>query len=55
MMLKRRGTAGFIKNRLIRIAGPLAVFWGPVMGVSTGVGPPDSISAVVPAPMASPR
>ncbi|WEK58292.1 MAG: acyltransferase family protein [Candidatus Brevundimonas phytovorans] len=32
MMLKRRGTAGFLKNRLIRIAGPLAVFWGPVMG-----------------------
>lgn len=32
MMLKRRGMAGFIKNRLIRIAAPLAVFWGPVMG-----------------------
>ncbi|PQZ83805.1 MULTISPECIES: acyltransferase family protein [unclassified Brevundimonas] len=32
MMLKRRGTMGFIKNRLIRIAGPLAAFWGPVMG-----------------------
>jgi len=32
MMLKRRGTAGFIKNRLMRIAAPLAVFWGPVMG-----------------------
>ncbi|WP_313102923.1 acyltransferase family protein [Brevundimonas sp.] len=31
MMLKRRGTAGFIKNRLIRIAGPLAAFWGPVL------------------------
>lgn len=31
MMLKRRGTAGFVKNRLIRIAGPLAAFWGPVM------------------------
>ena len=31
MMLKRRGTAGFIKNRLIRIAAPLAAFWGPVM------------------------
>lgn len=31
MMLKRRGTAGFIKTRLIRIAGPLAAFWGPVM------------------------
>ena len=31
MMLKQRGAAGFIKNRLIRIAGPLAAFWGPVM------------------------
>lgn len=31
MMLKRRGTAGFIKDRLIRIAGPLAAFWFPVM------------------------
>ena len=31
MMLKRRGAMGFIKNRLIRIAGPLAAFWGPVM------------------------
>ncbi|MNK84302.1 Glucans biosynthesis protein C [compost metagenome] len=31
MMLKRRGTSGFVKNRLIRIAGPLAAFWGPVM------------------------
>ncbi|MFZ4166915.1 acyltransferase family protein [Brevundimonas sp. NPDC058933] len=32
MMLKRRGALGFIKNRLIRIAGPLAAFWGPMMG-----------------------
>lgn len=32
MMLKRRGAMGFIKNRLIRIAAPLAVFWGPVLG-----------------------
>nr|WP_312294396.1 acyltransferase family protein [Brevundimonas diminuta] len=32
MMLKRRGAAGFIKDRLIRIAGPLAAFWAPVMG-----------------------
>ncbi|MFK0300124.1 acyltransferase family protein [Brevundimonas sp. NPDC090276] len=31
MMLKRRGAAEFIKNRLIRIAGPLAAFWGPAM------------------------
>lgn len=31
MMLKRRGVMGFIKDRLIRIAGPLTVFWGPVL------------------------
>lgn len=31
MMLKRRGAMGFIKDRLIRIAGPLAAFWFPVM------------------------
>lgn len=31
MMLGRRGTPGFIKDRLIRIAGPLAVFWTPVL------------------------
>jgi glucan biosynthesis protein C len=37
MMLKRRGTAGFIKNRLIRIAGPLAAFWGPVMAAIVAV------------------
>jgi len=31
MMLDRRGTFGFIKDRLIRIAGPLASFWTPVL------------------------
>jgi hypothetical protein len=31
MMLGRRGTLGFIKDRLTRIAGPLAVFWTPVL------------------------
>ena len=31
MMLKRRGVMGFIKDRLVRIAGPLAAFWGPVL------------------------
>lgn len=31
MMLKRRGVMGFIKDRMIRIAGPLAAFWFPVM------------------------
>ena len=31
MMLGRRGTFGFIKDRLIRIAGPLAAFWTPIL------------------------
>lgn len=31
MMLGRRGTVGFIRDRLIRIAGPLAVFWTPIL------------------------
>lgn len=31
MMLGRRGTLGFITDRMIRIAGPLAVFWTPVL------------------------
>ena len=31
MMLGRRGTVGFIRDRLIRIAGPLATFWFPVL------------------------
>lgn len=31
MMLGRRGTFGFIKDRMIRIAGPLAAFWTPVL------------------------
>src|SRR5690606_21179124 len=31
LMLKRRGAMGFIRNRLVRIAGPLAAFWGPAL------------------------
>ena len=31
MMLGRRGALGFIKDRLSRIAGPLLVFWTPVL------------------------
>jgi glucan biosynthesis protein C len=31
MMLSRRGTPRFIKDRLIRIAGPLVAFWTPVL------------------------
>lgn len=32
MMLHKRGTRGFIRNRLTRITLPLAVFWPVVMG-----------------------
>lgn len=31
LMLARRGWAGFARDRLVRIAGPLAAFWLPVM------------------------
>ncbi len=31
MMLERRGAFGFIRDRVIRIAGPLATFWTPVL------------------------
>lgn len=31
MMLDRRGVGGFVKDRLIRIAGPLVAFWPLVM------------------------
>ncbi|MDP1912956.1 acyltransferase family protein [Brevundimonas sp.] len=36
MMLKRRGTFGFIKDRVMRIAGPLAAFWTPVLAAIIG-------------------
>ena len=31
MMLERRGTGGFIRDRATRIAGPLAAFWFPML------------------------
>ena len=38
MMLARRGWIGFAKDRLVRIAGPLAAFWMPVMaGIITAL------------------
>lgn len=38
MMLARRGWFGFAKDRVIRIAGPLAAFWFPVMaGIVTAL------------------
>lgn len=38
MMLGRKGLGGFVKDRLIRIAGPLLAFWLPVMaGIITAL------------------
>lgn len=37
MMLHRRGTPGFIKNRLIRIAGPLVALWAPIFAAFVAV------------------
>jgi len=38
MMLARRGWVGFARDRVIRIAGPLVVFWLPVMaGIVTAL------------------
>lgn len=37
MMLGRRGAVGFLRDRLIRIGGPLAVFWAPVMAAIIAV------------------
>jgi peptidoglycan/LPS O-acetylase OafA/YrhL len=31
MLLERHGTWGFVKNRLMRIAAPLSIFWTPVL------------------------
>ena len=38
MMIARRGWLGFARDRAVRIAGPLAVFWMPVMaGIITAL------------------
>ncbi len=37
MMIGRRGVGGFIRDRLSRIAGPLAVFWGPTLAAIIAV------------------
>lgn len=37
MLLQRRGWLGFAKDRLSRIAGPLAAFWGLVLGAIIAV------------------
>ncbi|WP_292102424.1 acyltransferase family protein [Brevundimonas sp.] len=37
MMIGRRGVGGFLRNRLIRIAGPLAAFWAPTLAAIIAV------------------
>ena len=37
MMLHRRGTVGFVKDRLSRIAGPLVTFWAPLLATFIAV------------------
>jgi glucan biosynthesis protein C len=37
MMLGRRGVGGFLKDRFIRIGGPLGVFWTPAMAAIIAV------------------
>jgi len=37
MMLNRRGVGGFVRNRLVRIAAPLAAFWTPTMAAIIAV------------------
>lgn len=38
MMLSRKGWMGFVRDRAVRIAGPLAAFWFPVMaGIVTAL------------------
>lgn len=37
MIIARRGVGGFLRNRLIRIAGPLAAFWAPTLAAIIAV------------------
>lgn len=37
MMLNRRGVVGFIRNRLVRIGAPFAVFWGVILAAIIAV------------------
>ncbi len=46
LMLQKRGVAGFLGNRLMRIGVPFAVFWPVIMGVIIAV----AIAANMPAP-----
>lgn len=55
MMLRRKGAAGFVKDRAKRILAPLAVFWFPVlaafglaMGFAAGIGAAPPLPAEQP-------
>jgi glucan biosynthesis protein C len=54
MMVGRRGIGGFLKDRAIRIAGPLAVFWTPVMAAIIAVLIWNAVRQAAGAPMGPP-
>jgi glucan biosynthesis protein C len=54
MMLGRRGVGGFLKDRLIRIAMPLGVFWTPVMAGIIAVLIWNAVRQAAGAPMGPP-
>jgi len=54
MMLGRRGVVGFLKDRFIRIGGPLGVFWTPVMAAIIAVLIWNAVRQAAGAPMGPP-
>jgi glucan biosynthesis protein C len=54
MMLNRRGVVGFLKDRVIRIAGPLTVFWTPIMAAIIAVLIWNAVRQAAGAPMGPP-
>ena len=54
MMLGRRGVAGFVRDRAIRIAGPLVVFWPAVMAAIVAVLIWNAMRQAAGAPMGPP-
>jgi len=53
-MLGRRGIGGFLKDRFIRIGGPLGVFWTPVMAAIIAVLIWNAVRQAAGAPMGPP-
>src|SRR5690606_39470636 len=50
MMLGRRGTAGFVRDRARRTLAPLLIFWPPVMSLFALTMPLAAASGAVPVP-----